>query len=372
MEDIFGGLDIASFTKRNKQRYKIEGYAADVETLFIDEVFKASPIVLNSLLTLLNERTFRNGDDGVIQTPLMAVFGASNELPKSIDDNPFYDRLLLRYNVSYLHASKNLMKMIDANLEVAKPIKPILTKPEVLALQDLTRKVEIPEEVKAAIIGIRPRLKSVTDSQTSDRRFAKAALLIQAQALINGRKKATMHDLEILQYALWHKLHDYPKVKLLVQGMANVSMGDYLSWEDMAVEILETAKQSGDFEGARDKVKELYEKSKKFDSDAGKELHLKLSGILREIVSVINSRKSFVVTLLTKDNSLIYRLSKLSAAFWTKAQLRSAGFHWKNDGEYWYHYGPKKRTKSGIELHKERMCKEVKKQLGVIVTVNKI
>ena len=50
------------------------------EVAFIDEVFKANSAILNTLLTILNERLFDNGKQRV-PVPLLCLVAASNELP---------------------------------------------------------------------------------------------------------------------------------------------------------------------------------------------------------------------------------------------------------------------------------------------------
>jgi MoxR-like ATPase len=62
-------------------------------------VFKANSAVLNSLLTILNERLFDNGNARV-PVPLLCLVGASNELPESEELDALYDRFLLRCAVA--------------------------------------------------------------------------------------------------------------------------------------------------------------------------------------------------------------------------------------------------------------------------------
>ena len=64
-----------------------------------EQVFKANSAVLNSLLTILNERLFDNGAERV-SVPLLCLVGASNELPESEELDALYDRFLLRYPVA--------------------------------------------------------------------------------------------------------------------------------------------------------------------------------------------------------------------------------------------------------------------------------
>ena len=67
----------------------------EAEIVFLDEIFKSNSAILNSLLTILNERKFANGSK-VQDVPLLSMFAASNEVPN--DDNlaAIFDRFLLR------------------------------------------------------------------------------------------------------------------------------------------------------------------------------------------------------------------------------------------------------------------------------------
>jgi MoxR-like ATPase len=65
------------------------------EVAFIDEVFKANSAILNTLLTLLNERLFDNGNER-LPVPLVCLVAASNELPESEELGALYDRFLIR------------------------------------------------------------------------------------------------------------------------------------------------------------------------------------------------------------------------------------------------------------------------------------
>jgi len=60
-----------------------------------DEILKASSAILNSLLTLLNERTFDNGQEKQ-PSPLETCIAASNELPESGELAALFERFLFR------------------------------------------------------------------------------------------------------------------------------------------------------------------------------------------------------------------------------------------------------------------------------------
>ena len=67
----------------------------EAEIVFLDEIFKSNSAILNSLLTILNERKFSNGSK-VMDVPLLSMFGASNEVPNDDTLAAIFDRFLLR------------------------------------------------------------------------------------------------------------------------------------------------------------------------------------------------------------------------------------------------------------------------------------
>jgi MoxR-like ATPase len=69
-----------------------------------DEIFKANSAILNTLLTLVNERLFDNGSARV-RVPLLTAVAASNELPESEELDALYDRFLVRRAVRQVSAA---------------------------------------------------------------------------------------------------------------------------------------------------------------------------------------------------------------------------------------------------------------------------
>jgi MoxR-like ATPase len=62
---------------------------------FLDEVFKGSTAILNTLLGILNERVYRRGHS-IIKCPLRVCVGAANALPEDESLAAFSDRFLVR------------------------------------------------------------------------------------------------------------------------------------------------------------------------------------------------------------------------------------------------------------------------------------
>src|SRR5450756_3182551 len=68
--------------------------------------------ILNSLLTILNERKYHNGRE-IVDVPLLSVFGASNEFPEEEESlEALFDRFLFRYRLSYIQDDENFQNLL--------------------------------------------------------------------------------------------------------------------------------------------------------------------------------------------------------------------------------------------------------------------
>jgi MoxR-like ATPase len=72
----------------------------EAEIAFIDEIFKASTAILNTLLTIMNERIFFNPEPTPVRTEM--IIAASNEIPTEEELLALYDRFLFRYFTDYV------------------------------------------------------------------------------------------------------------------------------------------------------------------------------------------------------------------------------------------------------------------------------
>ena len=93
--EIFGPVNIKAFQQGGGHRRITDGMLPKAEIAFLDEVFKANSAILNSLLTVLNERVFYNAGKAEM-VPLICAIGASNEVPDDPSLSALYDRFLVR------------------------------------------------------------------------------------------------------------------------------------------------------------------------------------------------------------------------------------------------------------------------------------
>ena len=71
------------------------GMLPEADIAFLDEVFLGSTAILNTLLSLLNQRTFRRGRT-IMTCPLRVCVGAANSVPDDYTLSAFADRFLAR------------------------------------------------------------------------------------------------------------------------------------------------------------------------------------------------------------------------------------------------------------------------------------
>jgi hypothetical protein len=95
-EEIFGGPSLQKLAEGRFER-NVEKKLPRAEIAFLDEVFRGGSHILNTLLTVINEKRFDSGDGkGSIHVPLLALIGASNTAPHDPDLEAFFDRFPVR------------------------------------------------------------------------------------------------------------------------------------------------------------------------------------------------------------------------------------------------------------------------------------
>ncbi|HYD51665.1 MAG TPA: AAA family ATPase [Gemmatimonadaceae bacterium] len=230
-EELFGAISLKALEQDRFARV-VTGKLPEAEFAFVDEVFKANSAILNSLLSLVNERVFHN-DGQPVSCPLVTMFGASNELPDGKELEALFDRFLLRFEVGYLLRPGNLRLVLGAPDPVATPA---MTMKDLRAAQAEAATITVTDETIDALIQIRDACKA-EGIIASDRRWKKSLKLAKASAYMAGEKKTSPEDLSILVDSLWREPKERPKVARLVGKLA-----DPVSAQ--AEEILDAARET--------------------------------------------------------------------------------------------------------------------------------
>jgi MoxR-like ATPase len=237
-EEIFGPVSLRAL--ENDEYKRITAHKLpECHISFLDEIFKANSAILNSLLTVINERTYHNNGTPV-KVPLQSLFGASNELPESEELGALYDRFMLRYVVNYISEDSNFKTMLKGNAGAAVTK---LTLQELADAQAQTDAVLIPDEVLDSIIKVRNELKK-EGVISSDRRFKFSLGILKAHAWLNGRTAVGEDDLPILQHVLWSAPTEIKTVQRVIMSTANPLLGKVQELLDQSMEIFKNCTEA--------------------------------------------------------------------------------------------------------------------------------
>lgn len=217
--ELFGPVDIQAF-REGSYRRKTEGMLPEAELVFLDEIFKSNSAILNSLLTLLNERQLTTGGQ-LIQCPILSVFGASNEVPADESLGALYDRFLLRIrsdNLDAYHFNELLLRGIQHEAErlVGRKRASLVLGRELQSLgAELASRLNFSEDFLSGYKGLVFQIRAEGVS-VSDRRIVKLLKLFAASALLDGRERADAGDLFVLKH-IWNSEDQAPIVAGLVE-----------------------------------------------------------------------------------------------------------------------------------------------------------
>ncbi len=216
--ELFGSLDLAAL-QRGVVEPVTTNMLPEAQIAFLDEIFLGSTAILNTLLSILNERTYKRGP---VQrsVPLRSCVSASNALPDDPMLAAFADRFLYTIFLEPVR-EENMSALLEGgwNAEVAGAAQDRhdtndggAPQPKALAsvsLQDIdtlraaTLRVDLTQlrDTYAHFI----RKLRVIGITLSDRRIVKAQKALAAAAVLRGVQVAEVKDLWPIVYLVQDK-----------------------------------------------------------------------------------------------------------------------------------------------------------------------
>ncbi len=261
-DEIFGPVSIQKLKTSDTYERAVDGYLPTADVVFLDEIWKAGPAIQNTLLTVINEKIFRNGNRE-IHLPLKLLVAASNELPaKGEGLEALWDRFVIRIESRPIKLEKNFRAMLlersladSADFANDKIIQgDLFNNKEVLldtkdksALSaksargknnqsasitpeeyaEWTRQISeigVSEEVLDAISSIRKSLRAVNVDEAaerrniyvSDRRWKNIVRLLRASAFMQDREEVAICDLLPIYHCLWQEPEERDAIRNIV------------------------------------------------------------------------------------------------------------------------------------------------------------
>ena len=239
-DEIFGPVSIQKLKTSDTYERAVEGCLPTADVVFLDEIWKAGPAIQNTLLTVINEKIFRNGNREM-HLPLKLLVAASNELPaKGEGLEALWDRFVIRIESRPIKLEKNFRAMLleshadfsgstgilghadfadNADFSDLK-----ITAEEYAEWAEKICKIGVKEEVLDAISAIRKSLRAVNVDEAaerrniyvSDRRWKNIVRLLRTSAFMQDREEVDICDLLPIYHCLWQEPEERDAIRNIV------------------------------------------------------------------------------------------------------------------------------------------------------------
>ena len=251
-DEIFGPVSIQKLKTSDTYERAVEGYLPTADVVFLDEIWKAGPAIQNTLLTVINEKIFRNGNRE-IHLPLKLLVAASNELPaKGEGLEALWDRFVIRIESRPIKLEKNFRAMLlESHADFSRSTRVLghadfadnadfsgsmgksgstdfsdlkITAEEYAEWAEKICKIGVKEEVLDAISAIRKSLRAVNVDEAaerrniyvSDRRWKNIVRLLRTSAFMQDREEVDICDLLPIYHCLWQEPEERDAIRCIV------------------------------------------------------------------------------------------------------------------------------------------------------------
>lgn len=248
-DEIFGPVSIQKLKSSDTYERAVEGYLPTADVVFLDEIWKAGPAIQNTLLTVINEKIFRNGNREM-RLPLKLLVAASNELPaKGEGLEALWDRFVIRIESRPIRQEKNFRSMLleVENLSEVKSEEQssaaegeansnVITAEEYAEWSENINKIGVKEDVLDVISVVRKSLRTVNVDEAaerrniyvSDRRWKNIMRLLRTSAFMQDRAEVDVCDLLPIYHCLWQEPEERDAIRTLVIRALFASHADKL------------------------------------------------------------------------------------------------------------------------------------------------
>lgn len=242
--DLFGPPNVPVMMQGGYER-NVTGRLPEGDLVLLDEVFKATTL-LNTLLEVMNERTYTNGTKK-IDVRAQAFFGTSNEMPQGEGLEALWDRFHLRCVVEYIKDQTNMRSLLarraTRGTNKRQPRLVRMSIQDLLVLQAQVPTIVVPGSIFDILLRLRADLSKNHGIAASDRRWAQCIDMLQANALLEGRSQVEEDDFVVLNHVLWDVPEKRDDVKKMTAKLANPIVAKANEIKDAASKMWSQAQQ---------------------------------------------------------------------------------------------------------------------------------
>jgi MoxR-like ATPase len=217
-EELFGPVSLAGL-KEDRFVRVTAGKLPEANFVFLDEIFKGSSAILNTLLKILNERVFDAGDGVPRPTPLKLCVAASNEWPApetAKELAALFDRFVIRKSVDPVRTQEGRERLWWSKEALAE-FSERFDEKDLETACGFVRALPWTDEAREALaLVVRELAKEGV--QPGDRRQVKTIAVVRAYAFLQGADAVGPEHLEIAAHCLWDDPEEQPSVVARVIG----------------------------------------------------------------------------------------------------------------------------------------------------------
>lgn len=209
--DVIGPIDIPRYREEGLQTRNPIGTIRRADYAELGEIFDA-PMLLRTLLSILNERQYRRGAESE-DVPLHAAFASTNVTPDALikmypDADAVVDRFLFESVVQWLDSKDDIRRMFNKFRKALSP-SVSLKKEDMDQVSALITSAtdQLDDHIVEIFIDIVMDIRRVWSAhkkdgwrQFSDRAFTQWLMVLEAVAIYNGHYKVEISDLLDLKY----------------------------------------------------------------------------------------------------------------------------------------------------------------------------
>lgn len=214
-DGVLGPYNVKRLREEGVLEHNTSGMLPEAQFARVGEFLDANAVTLRALLGIMNERRLLRGSQ-TIESPLMTAYLDTNKDPalylkKNPDAWAVIDRVLLIEKVGYLNTPANVQEMVTRfqrgasrrprifiDVEVIQALSSLIVNPP-----GLITDTSIIETYATIVTEYREKRQQLSDDlkkefilpEISDRRVNKASMVMEANAVLNGRLFVTADDI---------------------------------------------------------------------------------------------------------------------------------------------------------------------------------